>query len=153
MKGKGRIGFATALEQAFFGADLGTEMPLLPGLEEELDLSRQGIPAARHQPSGTDQHGRMCIVPAGVHSPRILRGKIDARVLGHGECVHIRPKQDAASRRLAFQGGDKTRRTPALLDLKIQPRQGFQHQGSRFGEIISNLGLSVQCPSQLDNGR
>ena len=63
---------------------------LLGGLKDELHVARQRVAHPRENAGGPQQHGRMGVVPAGVHDARNLRGVGQARLLLHGEGVHIR---------------------------------------------------------------
>ena len=63
-----------------------------------------GNPFAKRQ-----QVGHVPVVPAGVHKARILRGKGPARLLVHGQRVHIRAEGDRPPRAVAHEDGTYAR--------------------------------------------
>jgi catechol 2,3-dioxygenase-like lactoylglutathione lyase family enzyme len=151
MQGESGVRCSTPLEQALIGANLRTEMSLLPGLEEKLYISVQGICTASKQSGGSRQHGCVYIVSASVHSAGVLRRELKTRVLGHGQGVHVGPEKNTSSGRPAFQGRDEACRTLAFLDLKPKVRQRLEHQGPGLGQVVSELGFSVERSTQIDH--
>ena len=86
------------LEQAVLDGGAGTEEGLLTRLEHELDgteLCNLGL-AGLEQASGTQQRGGVQVVPAGVHAPA-GGGEGLAGLLGNGQGVHVRAKQDGGT--------------------------------------------------------
>jgi hypothetical protein len=151
MQGKSGVGCSTALEQAFFGADLRTEMPLLTGLEKELDISGQGIRTASKQSRCARQHGGVHIVATSMHAAGVLRRELETRVFGHRQGVHVGSEKNTAAWRPSLQGRNKACRALTLLDPKPQVGQGLKHQSPSLGQIVAQFGFSMQCSTQFDD--
>ena len=97
---------------------LGPAVALLAGLEHENDPASQ-VPAASVQDlGGTEEHGHVGIVAAGVHPPVDLRGEFEVGVLGHLECVHVGPKQG--------RGPGCSPSTTATTEVVLRPVDGLR---------------------------
>jgi len=153
MQGESGVRCSTPFEQTLVGANLRTEMSLLTGLEEKLYISVQELCTASKQSGSSRQHGCVHIVPASVHPAGVLRRKLKTRVFGHGQGVHVGPEKNTPSGRPAFQGRDETCRALAFLDLKPKVRQSLEHQGPSLGQVVSELGFSMQRSTQIDDRR
>ena len=93
-----------ALEQAFLDHDLSAAAALFRGLKNEVygavEIARLGEVAA-----AAEQHRRVAIMPAGVHTTIVLRAVRHIAELVHWQAVHVGAQPDRAPAR-----------TPAPLD-------------------------------------
>src|SRR5262249_56158626 len=91
--GSGRP-FAGRLQHPFLDHEPGAAVPLLTRLEHEHHAAWQVRLAGRQQPGRPGEHGRVQVVPAGVHRA-VDRGRVaEPGPFGNRQRVHIRPQQD-----------------------------------------------------------
>ena len=95
----------------------------LCGLEHELDHPVQLRLVGFQDFRRAQQHGGVHIVTAGVH-PSVLAGKIHVGLLGNGQGVHIRPKQQNLPAGFA-DGGDKPGSSAFLNGVSHLHKRGF----------------------------
>jgi hypothetical protein len=148
---------ARGVENALGDHVPGAGVTFLPGLEHEHHRARQFLPPGGQQARRPGQHGRVQVVPAGVHDALGLRGEIQPGPLGHRQRVHVPPQQDDRAavgisakgpRALAAQHrGDRAERGPEA-DLQRQPGQGSEDLALGAGQVEPDLRLAVDGPAQ-----
>jgi hypothetical protein len=109
----------------------GTVVGLLAGLEGQHDVAARRLD--HHDLRGTEQHGHVQVVAAGVHGARTLRGEVDARTLGDRQRIHVGTEDRRGSIRIrpADDGGDAgllvtLRRQPPLTQRLLDERVGVR---------------------------
>lgn len=142
---------AVLLEDARLADASRAARRLLGGLEDEENVPRQLL--ARPDHAGrllgkTEFDGRVAVVPAGVHAPRPLGGEEKPRALGHGQRIHVGAQGD----RLLCARVEV--RAHAALDgredLGAERLEHLPHVGRRIGQLVVELGHSVQDPAVVD---
>ena len=85
--------FPGRVEHALLDHEPGAAVPLLAGLEHEHHAARQVRPARRQQPGRPDEHGRVQVMPAGVHGAADTGREVQPGPLGDRQRVHVGPQQ------------------------------------------------------------
>jgi len=125
--------------------------PLLAGLEHEDDIAGQLRLASRQQPGRAGQHGRVQVVPAGVHDPLDGRGIRKPGALRDRQRVHVPAEQDRPAGLAAAQYRGHRAERPAPADLQREPVESVQHLALRPGQIQADLRIAVNGVPQLGN--
>ena len=119
------------LEHQLGAAPFAGERRLLRRLEHEEDRARELAPPGAQHLGGAHQDRGVGVVAAGVHDPHLLspvegprgRGVGEARPLGHGEGIHVRPEGDDGTGPGAFDAPHDPRLSHARPDLDAQRAQ------------------------------
>ena len=131
------------LEQAVGHHRQGTGAALFGRLEDQHDgaveLRMQGQVPRRSQ-----QHRRMAVVAAGMHSARVLAGMGEAVVLFHRQRIHVGAQTDGALALAALQNAHNTGAPDASHHRNTPTLQQLGHTGGRalFGK--AQLRMCVQ---------
>ena len=125
---------------------------LFSRLEAEADLSPKSIPPSGQRLRGTDQHGGVGVVAAGVHFSVYLAAIVRLMPLLHGQCVDVRTERDDRSRTLSSgQRGQNTGGSNAPMG-----DTGFvQLPLDDLGGVMlfqCQLRITMQLPSQGGEG-
>jgi hypothetical protein len=148
---------AGRVQHALADHHVGAAVALFARLEHEDHVPGQlGLPGAE-QPGRPGQHGRVQVVPAGVHHALEAGGVGQAGGLGDRQRVHVAPQQDRRPRLVtpagagpgaAEHGRHRAELAPGA-DLQWQPGQGVQHLGLGQRQLQADLGLAVDGVPQL----
>ncbi len=131
-----------------------TVVPLLSRLEHEHHVTAQPVPPLGEQPGRTDQHGRVQVVPAGMH-PALDLGRVrDAALLRQGQRVHVGTQEHdgtvtvARVRAPAAQHGGDRGQPAAGRDLQGQSVERREHLGLGPRQIEAGFRLPVEVLTQ-----
>ena len=161
MQSKDRLGsngFEGPLGQhARRAVQTGTGVSLLRGLKEKVHAARQ---PRSHLFSSQDRrhaqgHGGVHIVAAGVHHAHVLTAPLigdaagvgQARLLGHGQGVHVGSPGADATRASAAQQAHHARASDARAHFEPQALQLLCHQSGRTMFAFTELGMLVDIPT------
>ena len=122
---------------------------LLRRLKHQQHIVPQRSVPRRHSFCQSQQHGSVPVVAAGVHLPRVLRGKGQAGLLGDGQCIHIRPERQSILLSLVKKGADRP--LDRLCDRTPQPLQLRLDKSASLGKVILQLWNAVQRPSVFNH--
>jgi hypothetical protein len=130
-----------------------TAAALLGRLEHQLHAVRQLARRRLQHRSGSQQRGRVTVVPAGVHHAGVGGGVGQAGVLGDRQRVDVGPQRDARLRWISDPGDGRRRRIGHAGDeLDAQAGQLGADQLRRLVLGVAQLGDLVQPVAQVDGG-
>lgn len=122
----------------------------LARLEHEYDVPGKPRGVVGEHLGGTDEHGRVQVVSAGMHHALRARGVAEAGLLVHREGVHVGPQQDGTTRRagvraaVAAQHRGQGGRAGARGDVEWQMRECVDDGPLRPREVETCLRSAVQ---------
>ena len=120
-------------------------------LEDKAHASVPVFPQLPQNPGRSCQIGRMHIVAAGVHDPRVPGTKGQVIFLPHGQRVHIRPQEQVFPRCLSFQVRDQPGAGNAGTQGKAHRAEGLPDFFRRFEFPKSQFRLPVYLPAQFQH--
>ena len=129
--------------------------PLLAGLKQQFHPAAQPVADGVQGFCRAQQHGRVGVVPTGVHGARDSRavGLIFVALLD-GQRVHIGAQRNGKRGNLRIDGGDNG--VGAVLVRFIKDAgalQFFPHQGGRAGQIPLGFRIHVQLAANAHQFR
>ena len=133
-----------ALEQAVGHHRQGAGAALLGRLEDQHDgaveLRMQG-----QVPRCSQQHRRVAVVAAGMHSARVTAGVVETVVLFHRQRIHVGAQTDGALALAALQNAHNTGAPDASHHRNTPVLQQLGHTGGRalFGKAQLRMGVQV----------
>jgi hypothetical protein len=100
---------------------------------------------------GPEQHGRMPVMPAGMHTARDGGSIGQPGPLGQGERIHVRPKADGPlAGAPPLQRAHHTEATDTFRGLQPQAAQAFGDECSGAGLLHAEFGMSVDVAAHGD---
>src|SRR5919112_5857545 len=113
---------------------------LLGVLEHEAHLAPDTVLHLREDLRGPQQHGRVAVVPAGVHRARVLRGELEVVLLLYGQRVHVGPA--GRHGRVAHTGGERLRVLLAepWRDARLRARRPHGHAAGDREDPLGDEG-------------
>ena len=127
-------------------------------LEDKAHASVPVFPQLPQNPGHSCQIGRVHIVAAGVHNPRVPGTKGQVIFLPHGQRVHIRPQEQVFPRRLSFQVRDQPGASNAGTQGKAHRAEGLpdfsavlnSRKASSGSRCISRRNFSTSSSYRLE---
>ena len=126
--------------------------PFLRRLKTKLDDARQLTLPLFEDPRGAQQHGRMAVVSAGMHSAGVLAPEGYVRLFLDGQRVHIRPQQDAPGLSASHRRHDSRLGDPGF-ECDPQASKLFGHEPGGCVELVEQLRASMQAAANIDDPR
>ncbi len=141
------LGNVETVQDPLLHHDLRTAAALFGRLKNEGDPPCK-IAGLRQIARGTQQHGRVPVVAAGMHLARIGRGIVKARLLIHRQGIHIGTQSNCRPGRLAVQNGHHTRGRNPFVDF-IHPEfaQTRHNKRRRLVAVELQLWVRMQMPA------
>ena len=140
-----------AVHDSLFNGDGGALAQLLSGLEHKADVALELLAVLLEHPQGTQQHGRMGVVAAGMHAALMLGGVGNAGILLNRQRVDVRTQQHRLAGLSALDLANDAGVLLILLIGDAQPVQLGGDIGLGLGQIKAYLGDLVQVPAKRDD--
>jgi hypothetical protein len=130
------------VEQAVVHHLHGAAHALFGRLEDQVERARE-LAVPRQVLGRAQQHGRMAVVPAGMHDAGPPAAVGQARLLLDGQRVHVGAQAYGARAAAALQAAHQAGHAQAALDLVAPGREPLGHQVAGAELLEAELGVLV----------